>query len=114
MEHNVDRHFEGRASEVRAIYDAILSVAQTFGPVGEEPKKTSIHLTNRTAFAGVQTRRDFLILTVKSDFDITSSRVVRREQASANRWHLEVKLGSKKDVDTELKNWLKSAYELSA
>lgn len=108
-----DQHFEGRAPEVRRIYDTILAAARKFGPVREEPKKTSIHLVNKTAFAGVQTRREYVILTVKSQRDISSDRVFKREQASANRWHLELKVHSHKDVDTELKKWLKQAYQMS-
>ena len=109
-----DLHFDGRSAEVSKIYESILAVARTFGPVNEDPKKTSIHLTNRTAFAGIQTRRDYLILTLKSAHDITSDRISKREQASANRWHLELKLRTRKDVDSELTAWLHDAYELSS
>src|SRR2546426_1345776 len=111
---SLDQHFEGRSPEVRRIYDAILAAALTFGRVRQEPKKTSIHLINKTAFAGVQTRREYLILTVKSRQDILSGRVFKREQASANRWHLELKLHSHKDVDTELKEWLREAHRRSS
>jgi len=94
--------------------ESILAVARSFGPVNRDPKKTSIHLTNRTAFAGIQTRRDYLILMVKAAYDITSDRISKREQASANRWHLELKLRTRGDVDSELKAWLHDAYELSS
>jgi hypothetical protein len=40
--------------------------------------------------------------------------VFKHEQASANRWHLEVKLAAPADVDRELTSWLAEAYELSA
>jgi hypothetical protein len=68
--HSVDQHFEGRAPVVRAIYDAVLRVAKKLGPVVEDPKKTSIHLNNRTAFAGVATRKETLVLTIKAPADI--------------------------------------------
>lgn len=110
----IDLHFDGRSAEVSKIYESILAVARSFGPVSEDPKKTSIHLTNRTAFAGIQTRRDYLILTVKSAHDIKSDRISKREQASANRWHLELKLRTPEDVDSELKTWLRDAYNLSS
>ncbi len=111
---SLDHHFEGRSLEVRRIYDAILAASNKFGKVGVEPKKTSIHLTHKTAYAGIATRREFLILTIKSDRDIKSDRIFKREQTSANRWHHEIKLDSAKDVDAELINWLNKAYFLSA
>jgi len=111
---SVQQHFERRSPVVREIYDAIVSASRKFGPVTEDPKKTSIHLNNRTAFAGVATRRDFLILTVKSKQDISGPRIFKREQASANRWHLEIKLLRPEDVDAELTGWLREAYDLSS
>ena len=107
------RHFDGRSPGVHRTYKKILAAVRRFGAVGEEFKKTSIHLTNKTAFAGIQTRREFLILTVKSREDIKSDRIFRREQTSPNRWHLEMKLYRPVEVDTELKIWLKRAYDLS-
>jgi len=71
----VESHFEGKDASVRQIYDRILKSARKFGPVGEEPKKTSIHLVNRTAFAGVATRKSAIILTIKSDRKISSPRI---------------------------------------
>jgi hypothetical protein len=99
--------------EVRATYERLLDAARTFGPVTEEAKKTSIHLVRDTAFAGVATRRSSLILTLKSARDIRSPRIEKRDQASANRWHVEVRLQKPTDVDRQLTGWLKAAYELS-
>jgi hypothetical protein len=99
---------------VRAIYKRLLRTAGAIGPFTEDPKKTSIHLTRRSAFAGIATRKNALILTIKSATDIKSPRIFKREQASANRWHLEVRLENPKQVDAELKSWLKAAMELAA
>lgn len=99
---------------VRAIYERLLSAAKAIGPFKEDPKTTSIHLTRRSAFAGVATRKHALILTIKSATDIKSPRIFKREQASANRWHLEVRLEDPKQVDAELRSWLKAAMELAA
>src|SRR6266571_5267950 len=109
----VESHFEGKDDSVRRIYDRLLKEARRFGPVVEEPKKTSIHLVNRTAFAGVATRKSAIILTIKSDRKLSSPRVHKSEQTSASRFHHEVKLASPADVDSELVKWLKDAYALS-
>src|SRR5262245_372245 len=49
-----------------------------------------IHRCNHAAFAGVATRKNALILTLKSDSDVASSRIMKHQQTSANRWHLEI------------------------
>ena len=110
---SIASHFAKSATPVRATYDAVLRASQALGPVREEAKKTSIHLVRSSAFAGVATRSNSLILTLKAATKVTSSRVRRAEQTSANRWHLEIPLASPADVDAELRTWLKQAYELA-
>lgn len=107
------QHFTGRDPAVWTIYKEIVGAAGSCGPFTQEPKKTSIHLVRRTAFAGIATRKDAVILTIKSATDIRSSRIVRREQASAHRWHLEIRLDDPSQVDAQLKAWLKKAIDLS-
>ena len=109
----VSDHFDGRARAVREIYDRLVQTAEQFGPVTQDPKKTSIHLARRTAFAGIATRRDAIILTLKSKSDIRSPRISKREQASAHRWHLEVKLTDPAQVDRQIATWLGRAIALS-
>jgi hypothetical protein len=111
--HSVVDHFDGREPVVAAIYAAILKAALKLGPVLEEPKKTSIHLVRDTAFAGVATRKNALLLTLKSTRDFDSPRIVKRERPSAKRWYLYVRLESPRDVDAELRRWLAASYELA-
>jgi hypothetical protein len=76
-------------------------------------KKTSIHLVNKTAFAGVATRKSSLFLNIKSASPIEHPRIAKVEKVSANRFHQEVKITDPKEIDAELLAWLKRAYELS-
>ena len=110
---NVNEHFVGKAGEVRAIYDRLVAMAESFGPVEQDPKKTSIHLNRRTAFAGVAVRKGHVVLTIKSDRPIDSPRVFKSEQTSAKWYHHEVRLSAEKDQDAELRGWLRAAYDLS-
>ena len=110
---SVEGHFAGKDPAVIKIYDHLLKHTRRFGPVSEDPKKTSIHLNNVTAFAGVATRKSSIILTIKSDRALDSPRIHKSEQTSARRFHHEVKLTAPSDVDAELIGWLKSAYALS-
>jgi Domain of unknown function (DUF5655) len=110
----IKRHFQGKQPAVRQTYDRLLKAIRQMGPVVEEPKKTSIHLGNTTALAGVATRKDYLILTIKSERKLASPRVHKTEPLSVGRYHVEVKLAAPAEVDEELVGWLRAAYALSA
>ena len=111
--HTVAEHFQRSEPKVQAVYDKIVNAARACGPVGEDPKKTSIHLTRRTAFAGIATRKSALILTLKASSDIQNARIIKHERASANRWHLNVKLEDPRDVDATVVAWITQAYGLA-
>jgi hypothetical protein len=98
--------------EVKLLYKKLIGSLQSFGKLGIEEKKTSIHLTNRAAFAGIHPRKDYFILNIVSDKPITSQRIKKTEQVSKSRFHNELKIGSESDINSELIGWLKTAYEL--
>lgn len=112
-EFTVASHFTGKNPVVRQIYDCLLQELQAIGPIHEEAKKTSIHLVNTSALAGVATRKNYLLLNIKSSRKIESPRIHKSEQLSAGRFHQEVKLTQAADVDEELMGWLRAAYQLS-
>ncbi len=113
-EFSISQHFENKDPVVKSIYDRILKESRKFGAVVEEPKKTSIHLVHKSAFAGVSTRKNALILNIKSAAPIKHARIAKSEQLSASRFHQAVKLTSPEEVDSLLVGWLKEAYGISS
>ncbi len=111
--YTINDHFASKEPVVRALYEKLLSLLNQFGPIIEEPKKTSIHLVRKSALAGVETRKTYLLLTIKSDHQVTSPRIVASDQPSANRFHFKVRIESLDDLDDELKSWLREAYSIS-
>jgi hypothetical protein len=109
----LDALFAGKEPNVRETYDRLIELLQRLGPVHVEPKKTSIHLVNRTGFAGVHTRKSAMILEIKSERAIDSPRVEKSDRVSANRFHNAVRLSSSDEVDDELLEWLAEGYRLS-
>ena len=112
-EFTVAAHFAGKAPAVRKVYDQVIATLGKIGKVRQDPKKTSIHLVRSSALAGVEVRKEYLLLNIKTDYPIQSPRVVKGEQLSAKRFHHKVKLSSPAEVDRELQRWLEDAYELS-
>jgi hypothetical protein len=111
--YSVSDHFVNKDPSVRALYDQLVSLIRIFGPVEEDPKKTSIHLNRKSALAGVETRKNSFLLTIKSDHPITNPRIEKTERISAKRFYHKVRISSPKDFDEELNTWLKEAYVLS-
>lgn len=112
MNFTVPDHFKNKSENVADIYKKLITEMQKFGPLKIEPKKTSIHIVNRFGFAGVFTRKDYLNLEVHLNYKLSSKRVAKVEQASANRFHHTIKLSGSKEIDRELLSWLRQAYEL--
>ena len=112
-QYSVSDHFTGKDPTVLAIYQHLLAETRKFGLVIEEPKKTSIHLVNKSAFAGVVTRKTALILNIKSASPIQDARIIHSEQVSSNRFHQEVKLTLPEEIDPVLLGWLETAYRIS-
>lgn len=110
----INEHFDGKEEVVRKSYDELLRIIRSRGPVTESPKKSSIHFVNATTLAGVATRKNYLILTIKSDKELSSPRIRKSERVSLHRFHLKLKISTPDDVNEELKGWLDHAYTLSA
>lgn len=113
-EYTVEDQFTGTEPVVRAIYERLLATAAALGPVVEEPRKTCIHLSNGSAFAGVHTRRRHILVTLRTSEPINSPRVFKADRVSMNRFHQDIKLYSEEDVDSELAEWVRFAYMVSA
>lgn len=112
----VDALIAGKDAVVRQIYDRLVDALADLGPVGEDAKKTSIHLTageGGTAFAGVHPRRAGILLNVRTAAPIRSPRVRKLEQVSRSRFHNEILIASPGEVDAELAGWLGEAYALA-
>ena len=100
------------SSEVRNLFKVLKTEFNKFGKFDIEEKNTSFHITHKGAFAGIHPRKSYLILNIVSSSPIKSNRVAHLEQVSKSRFHNEVKIEKKSDIDDELVCWLKQAYEL--
>src|ERR1700758_2560435 len=112
MSYSENDHLKEKEPIVAKIYERLIKELHKFGPIKIEPKKTSIHLGNRFGFAGVYTRSNYINLELHLNYELKNRRVIKAEQASANRFHHTIKLTSDKEIDKELLTWLKEAYEL--
>lgn len=108
----VEQHFKNKSEKILLIYDKLMTELKKIGQVKESPNKSSIHLLNKHGFAGVYTRKSYILLHIHLSEMTENSRIEKIEQISKNRFIHTVILNSEKDIDNELLDWLKMAYEL--
>jgi hypothetical protein len=100
--------------ELRRVYARLLKEARRLGPVVEERGERSVLLRSRGGFVGVHPKRDFLDLQIVTDHVIRAARVTKVDRVSARRFHVHVRVLEEKDVDEQLIEWLREAYDLMA
>jgi uncharacterized protein DUF5655 len=110
---SVDRIFARSEPHVRAAVRALIAQALTLPDVTVDPKGTCIHLSRRTAFAGLHPRKSALLLNLRAAAPIGSPRIRKVERVSANRYHNELLVESSGAIDDELMAWIADAHALA-
>lgn len=100
--------------EARDLYKILLEEVKKFGKVTVEEKKTSIHLKNTKAFAGVHPGKNYFILNIVSESPIRNKKIIKTEHVSKNRYHNEMKIERPADINVQLLGLLKTAHDLMA
>jgi hypothetical protein len=107
---SVRDHLRGRPREVVAIYRELGRVVRSFGPgVRTVSSKTRTGWMARVRFAGVEFRRDHLVLSFWLKREITRARL-RRAYYGRSDWVYSLPVRSPSEIDEELTDWLREAY----
>jgi Domain of unknown function (DUF5655)/Domain of unknown function (DUF4287) len=108
----VATQYAGPKSGLRSIYDRIVSTVEKMGDDVEiAPKKTYVSLRRKKQFALVQpSTRDRVDLGIQLRDTPTGGRLEASGSFNSMVSH-RVRLTSPRDVDAEVKAWLKAAYD---
>lgn len=110
----VDAQYAGPKSDLRPIYDALMAVITKFGKdVEPAPKKAYVSVRRNKQFAIIQPSTK---TRVDVGINLKGVQPTGRLEASGSFNSMvshRVRLENKKDVDAELKKWLKQAYDAS-
>ncbi|MBN1449369.1 MAG: DUF4287 domain-containing protein [Bacteroidetes bacterium] len=108
----IDAQFAGAKSGLRPLYDALIAEVRKFGSDVEiEPKKTYVSLRRSKQFAIVQpATKDRIDLGLNLKGVDATERLEGGTVFSGMCTH-RVRITAKKDIDAQLRSWLKQAYE---
>lgn len=107
---SLESHLVNGSPEVTRIYLALERVVREFGPFRAVPTQTQITLLARTTFAGVTIRKQWLNLGFVLTREIEHPRITRVEKVSQQTLVHTVRLRSVRNVDAQLRTWLREAY----
>ena len=111
--------FDGKPEEL-ALYETLLDQIKALGDVSVVVHKTQISLKNRRVFACVSVFRvlpkrllpaHYLVLTLGLPDPLDSPRIAAKTEAQPGRWTHHIVLGSASELDAELLEWIRQAYE---
>ena len=111
--------FDGKPEEL-ALYEALLEWIKAQGEVSAVVHKTQISLKNRRVFACVSVFRvlpkrllppHYIVLTLGLPYPLDSPRIAAKTEARPGRWTHHIVLGNASELDTELLEWIRLAYE---
>jgi CheY-like chemotaxis protein len=107
----VDRHFAGRKTAWRPVYDSLVSTVAGFGPdIDVDPGKSYLSLRRAgKKFAIVQVTTSRLDVGIKLEDEPAGDRLEAAGSWNAMVTH-RVRLHAPSDLDSELVGWLERAY----
>lgn len=109
-----------REKDGEPIYTALVSELKSrVGATNavEDLKQTCVHINagkDGTAYLGLHPRKGGILVNIRSEKPIPSSRIRKTEQVSKNRFHCEVILTDPGEVNEELLGWLEAAWQAVA
>lgn len=110
--HELQDHFEGKSPEIRALFDAVVALIRSIGPVRVLPEKTRIAFQVRMSFAQVTPRQRWLDGHVVLARRLEHPRF-RKIQTFSPRNHLHAfRLINLGEVDAEFRAWMEEAYRV--
>jgi hypothetical protein len=113
VETTLEEHFKGKSTAARDLYDRLIEVITSFGPITIEPRKTGIYLVNRTALGGISIHKNHIVVGFKTDNMIEHEIISNSLQISRNRYQYTVKISSPNELEGVVREWLRDAYSVS-
>jgi hypothetical protein len=106
----LETHFDGKPSEIRAIFDAVLKAIRRRGPVVVLPEKSRIAFHVRMSFAQLTPRLRWVDGHVVLARRFEHPRFRRIDTISPRNHVHHFRLSSLSDLNEEVEGWLAEAY----
>jgi hypothetical protein len=103
--------FNGFPDAHRAVCDAIVAYLRTLGPLHVDAVQVGVFLKTQRKLAEVRPKKRWVSLELVLPTTLTSPRVLRHQRLCEDRFVHWIRLARPGDVDGELRDWLRVAYD---
>jgi len=111
---DLEDHFVNKSVEVRATFDELMRGLEGLADITLNPVKTSIQVRASATFLSVKPKMHHVEIEFQMGDEVKEHPVYRTVRISKNRvLHFAI-LESARDVDVQVLDWLRQAYELSS
>ncbi len=110
---DIESHFVEKQENVNSTFEKLLVVLKEFDKVTINSVKNAILFTTKTHFLAVKPKKAWLDIEFVLDEKIDEFPIHKTVQASKSKWAHFIRLGSVDEIDEQLLDWIKRAYEVS-
>lgn len=98
---------------VRELYDILMKKVGEFGAVDPRVGPYNVSVRNLSTFLNIMPERDHLTISFVRDEPLDEFPIYQTYQRSAKKWSNHLKIESPDEIDEQLINWIKDAYDLA-
>jgi hypothetical protein len=112
--YSLDPLFYRSGQRIRDLYETLAGKVMDFGAVDIRVGPYSVSIRNLSTFMNIMVEKDHLTISFVSARLIDEFPVYQNYQHSGKRWSNYVKIESPEEIDEQLLNWLRDAYNLTS
>ncbi|MCF8368492.1 MAG: DUF5655 domain-containing protein [Bacteroidales bacterium] len=110
---DITSHFINKNQEVTQTFEKLVQEISHLKKVKINSLKNAILFTAKTHFLAIKPKTEFLDIEFVLPEKLEGFPIHKTVQASKYRWAHFVRLGSPEEVDKQLLDWIKQAYDVS-
>lgn len=109
-----EEHLKNKDDSIKELYFTLLSIIkEQIGDYKIDSIQCCIHLVFQSTFIAIKPQKSNLKIFFVSKEPIKSKRIIKQEKYSSNRTNNTLKISKIEDIDNELIDWFKEAYDLT-
>jgi hypothetical protein len=111
---SIEEYFRTGPPFERPIFDAVMALVRSIGPVHVEPVSVGIFLKHGRTLSELRPMTRWVAVSFALPRVVHHRLMTRKPVAAGSRFHHVVNVGCPEDLDEEIKGWLTEAYLYAA